>query len=147
MTHPTGELIVNLQPLRLDVKKTLSVTSDRVKSVDIHPSEPWVLAALYSGHLFIWNYTNSTLVKSIEVCELPGTCDASLYQRVCPRARLCATSHCALFLSSLLFLMACGWQLFHCNMQCVPPSLSHANNGHLPDPMCVDGQHVVFLFV
>ncbi len=52
-------------------QKTLSATSDRVKSVDIHPTEPWVLAALYSGHLFIWNYTNSTLVKSIEVCDLP----------------------------------------------------------------------------
>lgn len=58
-------------PLRLEVKKKLSATSDRVKSVDIHPTEPWVLAALYSGHLFIWNYTNNTLVKSIEVCELP----------------------------------------------------------------------------
>ena len=30
----------------------------------VHPSEPWVLAALYSGHLFIWNYASQTLVKS-----------------------------------------------------------------------------------
>ena len=55
----------------LHKQKTLSATSDRVKSVDIHPTEPWVLTALYSGHVFIWNHTNSNLVKSIEVCELP----------------------------------------------------------------------------
>ena len=36
-------------PLRLDIKRQLSARSDRVKSVDMHPTEPWVLAALYNG--------------------------------------------------------------------------------------------------
>ena len=44
------------QPLRLEIKKLLSSRSDRVKCVDIHPTEPWVLSALYNGHVFIWDY-------------------------------------------------------------------------------------------
>ena len=44
-------------PLRLDIKRQLSARSDRVKCVDMHPSEPWMLASLYNGtvqvgHLF-----------------------------------------------------------------------------------------------
>jgi len=61
-------------PLRLDCKKLLSARSDRVKSVDFHSSEPWVLAALYSGNIFIWDYNSQTLVKSIEVSNLPIRC-------------------------------------------------------------------------
>jgi coatomer subunit beta' len=63
-----------LQPLRLEVKKKLSSRSDRVKSVDMHPDEPWVLAALYNGHVFIWNYETQNLVKSFEITELPVRC-------------------------------------------------------------------------
>lgn len=62
-------------PLRLEVKKELSARSDRVKSVDIHPSEhPWVLSALYNGNVFIWDYSTNTLVKSFELCEVPVRC-------------------------------------------------------------------------
>jgi hypothetical protein len=39
--------------------------------VDIHPTEPWVLTSLYSGHVVIWNYTTQSAVKSFEVTELP----------------------------------------------------------------------------
>ena len=46
----------NGQPLRLEIKKKLSSRSDRVKCVDIHPTEPWVLSALYNGHVFIWDF-------------------------------------------------------------------------------------------
>jgi hypothetical protein len=42
-------------------------------SVDLHPTEPWVLASLFSGQLYIWNVQTQTLVKSVEVAELPGT--------------------------------------------------------------------------
>ncbi|KAG0606269.1 hypothetical protein M758_9G127200 [Ceratodon purpureus] len=58
-------------PLRLDIKRKLAQRSDRVKSVDIHPTEPWILAALYTGSVCIWNHQNQTLVKSFEVTELP----------------------------------------------------------------------------
>lgn len=49
----------------------MSARSERVKCTDFHPTEPWILAALYSGHIFIWNYVTQTMIKSIEVCELP----------------------------------------------------------------------------
>ncbi|CCI11060.1 unnamed protein product [Albugo candida] len=58
-------------PLRLEIKKKLTSRSERVKSVDFHSTEPWVLSALYSGSVMIWNYDTQTLVKSIEVSSLP----------------------------------------------------------------------------
>lgn len=54
-------------PLRLDVKRKLLARSDRVKSVDLHPTEAWLLAALYNGNVHIWNYETQQLVKSFEV--------------------------------------------------------------------------------
>ncbi|EGG14604.1 WD40 repeat-containing protein [Cavenderia fasciculata] len=54
-------------PIRLDIKKKLSTRSDRVKSVDIHPTEPWILASLYNGNVYIWNYETQNMVKSFEV--------------------------------------------------------------------------------
>ncbi|XP_046850429.1 coatomer subunit beta'-like [Xenia sp. Carnegie-2017] len=58
-------------PLRLDVKRKLSARSDRVKSVDLHPSEPWMLASLYNGNVHIWNIDSQTLIKTFEVTDLP----------------------------------------------------------------------------
>lgn len=58
-------------PLRLDIKRKLSARSDRVKCVDLHPSEPWMLASLYNGNVHIWNHESQTLIKSFEVCDLP----------------------------------------------------------------------------
>lgn len=62
-------------PLRLEIKKELSARSDRVKSVDIFPAEnPWVLSALYNGKVYIWDYSNNTLCKSFELCDVPVRC-------------------------------------------------------------------------
>jgi len=61
-------------PIRLDIKKKLSVSSERVKSVDIHPAESWALAALYSGNVTIWDYESGSNVKTFEVSELPVRC-------------------------------------------------------------------------
>mmetsp|Transcript_5126 Transcript_5126/g.11478 ORF Transcript_5126/g.11478 Transcript_5126/m.11478 type:complete len:941 (+) Transcript_5126:66-2888(+) len=61
-------------PLRLDIKKKLSASSERVKSVDLHRTEPWVLAALYSGNVMIWDYETGGCVKSFELSELPVRC-------------------------------------------------------------------------
>uniref|UniRef100_A0AC35TLA9 Coatomer subunit beta' n=1 Tax=Rhabditophanes sp. KR3021 TaxID=114890 RepID=A0AC35TLA9_9BILA len=58
-------------PLKLDVKRKLLARSDRVKCVDLHPTEPWALVCLYNGHAHIWNYETQILVKSIEVSDLP----------------------------------------------------------------------------
>jgi len=61
-------------PLRLDIKKKFSASSERVKSVDIHPSEPWALGALYDGNVMIWDYETGSCVKSFELSELPVRC-------------------------------------------------------------------------
>ncbi|XP_027122661.1 coatomer subunit beta'-1-like [Coffea arabica] len=58
-------------PLRLEIKRKLAQRSERVKSVDLHPTEPWILASLYSGTVCIWNYQTQTMAKSFEVTELP----------------------------------------------------------------------------
>jgi len=58
-------------PLRLDVRKKLSSRSDRVKCVDLHPTEDWMLASLYNGNVHIWNYETQQIAKTFEVCDLP----------------------------------------------------------------------------
>ncbi|KAM5578979.1 coatomer subunit beta'-1-like [Rosa sericea] len=57
--------------LSLTIEKEFAQTSERVKSVDLHPTEPWMLASLYSGTICIWNYQSQTLEKSIKVTESP----------------------------------------------------------------------------
>ncbi len=51
------------------------------QSVDFHPSEPWILSALYSGHVFIWNYATQAVVKSAVICDLPVRCARFIPQR------------------------------------------------------------------
>ncbi|CAH8656458.1 unnamed protein product [Dicrocoelium dendriticum] len=58
-------------PLRLDTKRKLLARSDRVKSVDIHPVEPWICAALYNGNVHVWNIDTQQLIKTFEVCQSP----------------------------------------------------------------------------
>eukprot|EP00184_Porphyridium_aerugineum_P001108 CAMPEP_0184707886 /NCGR_PEP_ID=MMETSP0313-20130426/37495_1 /TAXON_ID=2792 /ORGANISM="Porphyridium aerugineum, Strain SAG 1380-2" /LENGTH=1038 /DNA_ID=CAMNT_0027169467 /DNA_START=154 /DNA_END=3270 /DNA_ORIENTATION=- len=58
-------------PLKIDVKKKLNARSERVKCVDLHPTEPWVLAVLYDGNVFIYNYETQSVVKSFEVTDQP----------------------------------------------------------------------------
>eukprot|EP01107_Rhizomastix_libera_P000616 TRINITY_DN111_c0_g1_i1.p1 TRINITY_DN111_c0_g1~~TRINITY_DN111_c0_g1_i1.p1 ORF type:complete len:913 (-),score=245.43 TRINITY_DN111_c0_g1_i1:52-2769(-) len=53
----------------LETKTVLTARSERVKCVDVHPSEPWVLCALFSGVVNVWNYETKTLVKTFEVSD------------------------------------------------------------------------------
>lgn len=62
------------KPLRLEIKKKLQARSDRVKSVDMHPTENWVLSALYNGKVFLWDYEKNEMVKSFDICDLPVRC-------------------------------------------------------------------------
>lgn len=57
--------------MKLDVVKQFSARSERVKGIDLHPTEPWVLTTLYNGKVEIWSYATNSLVKSIQVTELP----------------------------------------------------------------------------
>ncbi|KAH7514092.1 hypothetical protein FEM48_Zijuj11G0051900 [Ziziphus jujuba var. spinosa] len=45
-----------LQTLSRKIEKEFVQDSERVKSVDFHPTEPWILASLYSGTVCIWDY-------------------------------------------------------------------------------------------
>ena len=38
------------------LQRKLLSRSDRVKSMDIHPKEPWMLVALYNGNVHVWNH-------------------------------------------------------------------------------------------
>ena len=75
-------------PANLALSKKLVQRSDRVKSVDLHPQEPWVLCGLYTGKAVIYNYNNNAVVKSIDVSELPVRCVVLAGPRPSPALRL-----------------------------------------------------------
>ncbi|KAI0076912.1 coatomer beta [Panus rudis PR-1116 ss-1] len=58
----------------LDVNRKLFSRSDRVKGVDFHPTEPWLLTGLYNGTVNIYNHDTGALVKTFEVAEVPVRC-------------------------------------------------------------------------
>lgn len=55
----------------LSVQKKLQARSERVKCVDLHPVENWMLASLYNGQIHIWDYERQQLIKTFEASELP----------------------------------------------------------------------------
>ncbi|KAK2705189.1 hypothetical protein QYM36_017291 [Artemia franciscana] len=57
--------------LKLDYRHILTARSDRVKCVDLHPTEPWMLVSLYNGKIHVWNHQNQQLIKTFEVCSSP----------------------------------------------------------------------------
>lgn len=58
----------------LDIQRKFFSRSERVKSVDFHPTEPWLLAGLYNGSVHIWNYETGASVKTFEVADVPVRC-------------------------------------------------------------------------
>ncbi|WVQ76552.1 hypothetical protein IAR50_006222 [Cryptococcus sp. DSM 104548] len=61
-------------PMLLDITRKLLARSDRVKSVDFHPTEPHVICGLYNGQVKIWDYESGTDVKTFEVTDVPVRC-------------------------------------------------------------------------
>ncbi|KAK4099215.1 Coatomer, beta' subunit [Parathielavia hyrcaniae] len=57
--------------MRLDAKRQLFARSERVKGIDFHPTEPWILTTLYSGHVYIWSYETQQIVKTFELTDVP----------------------------------------------------------------------------
>lgn len=57
--------------MRLDVKRQLFARSERVKGIDFHPTENWILTTLYSGHVYIWSYDTQQIVKTFELTDVP----------------------------------------------------------------------------
>lgn len=44
------------QALALHVETKFSIQTARVKCVDLHPDQPWVLATLHTGEAHIYDY-------------------------------------------------------------------------------------------
>ncbi|KAJ7281800.1 coatomer protein [Mycena rebaudengoi] len=57
-----------------EVNRKLFNRSDRVKGVDFHPTEPWLLTGLYNGTVNIYNHETGAIVKTFEVSEVPVRC-------------------------------------------------------------------------
>lgn len=57
--------------MRLDVKRQLFARSERVKGIDFHDTEPWILTTLYNGHAHIWSYETQSIIKSYELTDVP----------------------------------------------------------------------------
>jgi coatomer subunit beta' len=60
--------------MKLEIKKKLLNRSERVKSVDLHPSLPWVVIALYAGTVVIYDYDTQTPVRTLEITNSPVRC-------------------------------------------------------------------------
>lgn len=60
--------------MKLEIKKKLLSRSERVKSVDLHPTLPWVLIALYAGNVVIYDHNQQSQVKSFEITNAPIRC-------------------------------------------------------------------------
>ncbi|KAG2189488.1 hypothetical protein INT44_004630 [Umbelopsis vinacea] len=71
MSPTSGIADLQFLGMRIDIKRKLLSRSERVKSVDFHPTETWVLASLYNGKVLIWNYETQALVKTFEVADVP----------------------------------------------------------------------------
>jgi coatomer subunit beta' len=57
--------------IRLDLQRQLFARSERVKGIDFHPTEPWILTTLYSGHVYIWSYETQSIIKTFELTDVP----------------------------------------------------------------------------
>ncbi|KAJ7890672.1 coatomer protein [Mycena olivaceomarginata] len=57
-----------------EVNRKLFSRSERVKGVDFHPTEPWLLTGLYNGTVNIYNHETGAIVKTFEVSEVPVRC-------------------------------------------------------------------------
>eukprot|EP00127_Corallochytrium_limacisporum_P000942 Clim_evm26s33 gene=Clim_evmTU26s33 len=68
-------------PMRLDIKRVLSSRSDRVKAVDLHPKEPWLLVSLYNGKINIWNYETQNIIKTFDNTDLPVRCVRFIHRK------------------------------------------------------------------
>ena len=61
----------NLQSKRTEIKKLLFNRSDRVKAVDFHPTENWIVCGLYSGKAYLYDYVTQALLKTFDVTDVP----------------------------------------------------------------------------
>lgn len=53
------------------IQRQLFARSERVKGIDFHSTEPWILTTLYSGHVYIWSYLTQQILKTFELTDVP----------------------------------------------------------------------------
>jgi coatomer subunit beta' len=63
--------ILLIKVKRTEIKKLLSNRSDRVKAVDFHPTENWILCALYNGKVYIYSYDTQLLLRTFDITDVP----------------------------------------------------------------------------
>lgn len=51
--------------LKLEIQKKMLERSPRVKALDFHNDNPWVVFGLYSGTLSLHDYSTNTCVRTI----------------------------------------------------------------------------------
>ena len=61
-------------PLKLEKATRLANRSERVKSVELHPTDGWLLASLFSGKLQLFATSSMALARTIECAEVPVRC-------------------------------------------------------------------------
>lgn len=57
--------------MHFDRKLILKKKTDKVKTVDLHPSEPWILTSHYNGTASITNYITGATVRTFAVSDSP----------------------------------------------------------------------------
>ncbi|GAB2222327.1 hypothetical protein Drorol1_Dr00013539 [Drosera rotundifolia] len=61
----------------LDVQVDFTHKSARVKSLDVHPTNPWILTSLHSRTVSIFDYKTKVVLKSIDITHKPGEWESS----------------------------------------------------------------------
>ncbi|CAL1399919.1 unnamed protein product [Linum trigynum] len=57
--------------MTFQIEKTFSQASERVKSVEFHPTQPWVLLSMHSGEVRILNFQTQEVVGSFKATDSP----------------------------------------------------------------------------
>ena len=52
--------------LRLEIQKKMVERSPRVKAIDFHSENPWIVVGLYSGTLGIYDYSSNVFYLLIK---------------------------------------------------------------------------------
>jgi coatomer subunit beta' len=58
----------------MEVQNVMTAPTQRVKGIDMHPTEPLMLCALYNGQVLLINYESKVTLHTYDVSELPVRC-------------------------------------------------------------------------
>lgn len=72
-TVQAGKMAKNITNSFYEIQRQLFARSERVKGIDFHPVEPWILTTLYSGMFFgAWNIRAHADVYAFQVMSTYG---------------------------------------------------------------------------